>query len=610
MWCFMNLSFKSKIIILITLFIFTLLYMFLFGFNNSVIGVCIVLAAFFNLGNDLSFKPKTSFVKISVLFIVLGIAAYFNNPLTIGACILTFIVVFITTYSSYNIFGSDIYMPYLIMYFMMIYLPVTAEEMPLRILSLLLGAAFIVILNVVVNRKKHYKISRQTVNDMINELDSSIDLKLAGEELTEENFKITLGFYYSLINTFQYKYFSTGPQRSLLNLVKSVHYIGRIVALIDLTENELKYIKDILSRIDVIDAEDIFKGIEFETDEMSIVLLNLEIISKEINKDLTNVNIIPDKNRLKMLLKPLFKLQFTFKSPKFTFAFKMAFIILIWQILALIFNLPFAQWLYLITVPLMIPYVDDLKKTANARFNGTFIAACIFAVIIFAMPYIPISQDILMIAILVILMVILVMKIEDKLIYAITISVISLIMSLMYLSPQEAIVLKLLWVVIGLVVTYFFNFKFKPYSVEKETKNNLLFGYYLNKHSIKSIKDKCLGVESDKRSMIFVVSNIIRKNIEVNDENNRLNSLQIIITDMCNFIVNYMDNHEFSDEFKDNMVDIIDHDNNHGDNSDINEKIISNITEHVKEFYNEETDLIKDFDFESPISADGGDSQT
>ena len=591
----MKLSFKSKIILLITLFVFTLLYMFLFGFNNSVIGVCIVLAAFFNLGNDLSFKPKMSLVKISILFIILAIAAYFNNPISIGACIVTFIVVFITTYSSYNLFGSDIYMPYLIMYFMMIYLPVTAEEMPLRILSLLLGAVFIVVLNVIVNRKKHYKISRQTIDEMIDELKLSVDLKISGEELTKENFKITLGFYNSLINTFQYKYFSTGPQQSLLNIVKSVHYIGRIVAMIDLTEKELKYIKDVLSSIDVIDLEDIFKGIEFETNEMTIVLLNLEIIAKEIKQDFTKVNIIPDKNRIRILLKPLLKLQFTFRSPKFTFAFKMAFIILIWQILALIFNLPFAQWLYLITVPLMIPYVDDLEKTANARFNGTFIAALIFGIIILAMPYVPISQNILMIIILVFFIVVLVMKIEDKFIYAICISVISLIMSLIYISPQEAIVLKLLWVVLGIVVVYFFNFKFKPYSVEKETRNNLLFGYYLNRSSINSIKDKCLGVESDRRTMNLVVSNIIRKNIEVTDENTRLNSLQILITDISNFILSYMDTHKFSDKFKNNLMDIIDNDNNQYDNTDIKEKIISNITVHLKEFYNEENDLMKDF---------------
>ena len=81
------------------------------GSKNAVIGLIMVLAAFMSLGNDLSFKPKTSFIKVLSLLLILGIASYLNNPLTIWGCIFTFIVVFGTTFTSHNLFGTDVYIP-------------------------------------------------------------------------------------------------------------------------------------------------------------------------------------------------------------------------------------------------------------------------------------------------------------------------------------------------------------------------------------------------------------------------------------------------------------------------------------------------------------------
>ena len=54
----------------------------------------IIIAAFMNLNEDLSYKPGLSFVKILGLLLVMGIVSYLNSPITILSCILTFLVVF------------------------------------------------------------------------------------------------------------------------------------------------------------------------------------------------------------------------------------------------------------------------------------------------------------------------------------------------------------------------------------------------------------------------------------------------------------------------------------------------------------------------------------
>ena len=588
----MNQSLKPKIIMMVAMIFFMFFYMMVFGNKNAVIGVTIIMATFMNLGNDLSFKPKTSFIKILFLLLVLGFFSYLNNPLTIWGCILTFIVVFATTFTSYNLFGTSVYLPYLMCYFMMVGIPVSLEMLPMRLLSLVFGAIFIVGLNVIVNGKKEYKLSKTTITKLIDELNNAIDSKLNGDEVFDD-FKVVNGFYLSIYNKLEYKYFPTKTQQAVLNVVKSFQYIGRVIADCDLTETELKYIREILSNIKEIDSGSIFEGIEIESNEMHLVLLNLEIIANEVNKDLTEDKILPDKKTIISLIKPILKKQFSFQSVKFTFAFKMAVMLLIWQLLTLIFNWPFTKWVYFATISLMVPYINDLAYTARTRIQGTLIGVFIFAILIIAMNYIPIAFNVIMMVVMVACMMIMVLKLEDKLILAIVTTIMSVMSALMYIKPPEAIELKVLWVVVGVSVVSLFNYKFLPYSVEIETENNLKSIYKFNMQSIKLIEKKCRGLSSDEKTTLVVVNNIVRENIEITDENRELYELQIKITDICNFILNYLDVNAMSENLKRNLIDIIDNNGQIDDGLNVKEKIIAYSTSHVKNLLDEENTIMK-----------------
>ena len=60
----MNRALKSKIIMFVSMMLFMIFYMVIFGSKNAVIGMMVVMAAFMNLSNDLSFKAKSSFIKM------------------------------------------------------------------------------------------------------------------------------------------------------------------------------------------------------------------------------------------------------------------------------------------------------------------------------------------------------------------------------------------------------------------------------------------------------------------------------------------------------------------------------------------------------------------
>ena len=589
----MNPALKKKVIMFVAMMAFMAFYMVVFGSKNTIIGFVIMLAAFMNLGNDLAFKPKLSFIKVSLLLLILGISAYLNNPLTIWGCILTFLVVFGTTFTSYNLFGSRTYLPYLMCYFMMISAQVTLEGLPMRLLSLIFGAIFIVGLNVIVNRKKDYKLSKATVDKLVGELNHGIDLKLKGKDVSKDSFKTANGLYSAIYNRFEYKLFPSKSQQATLNIIKSVQYIGLGLSEKNFTENELNYIKEVLSKIRQINPEDIFGGVELETKDMAIVLLNLEILANEVNKDLSEGTLLPDRETIKTLIKPILKRQFSFKSPKFTFAFKMAFILFVWQILTLVFNLPFTKWLYFITLPLMMPYVDDLAHMARARIKGTFLGVFIFAIILFLIHYIPVQVNVLSPILFGVCMFVMIVKMEDKFILSTASTIMSVMTALMYITPPKALTLKILWVVIGVIAVSLFNFKFLPYSVEKETENNLKACYDLNTQSINLIKEKCKYVNVDEKTTLLVVTNIVRENIEVTDENKKLYELQIKITDICNFILNYMEIYAPSENLKDNLFDIIENNGKVNDDLNVKDEVIAYSMKYVMNLYDEEKKIVR-----------------
>lgn len=569
-----------------------LFYLIFFGRKNIAVGVMIIIAAFMNLNEDLSYKPGLSFVKVLGLLMIMGIVSYLNSPITIVGCILTFLVVFGITFSSYHLFRSDVYMPYLLCYFIMSANPVTFENFPLRLMALACGAVFIVGLNILLNRDKHHNITKETLDNLVGELNKSIDLKLEGKDVSRDSFKITKEFYLSLFHRFEYKYFPSPKQQSVLNIVKAFQSVGYLLSQSDLSDNELKYIKKVLSEIREIKIEEVFEEIEIETKDMMPILLNLEIIVNELNKDLSDEFTIPHKKTITQLFKLFNRRRFSFRSVKFVFAFKMAVIMLLWDILTMLFNLPFTKWLFFVTVSMMVPYIDDMAYTAQKRIQATFLGIFIFAIILIAMPFIPISQRAVIIIVVVICLFVFVWKVKDRLIRNTVTTLMSVTTSLSYINAPDAIALKILWVIVGVAAVSLFNFKFLPYSVEKETRNNLEICYRFNEKSIDLIKEKCLGGNAKNKTNLFVYESIVRENIQVNDYNRELYNLQFMISNLCNFILSYLDVNGCSDELNNNLLDIIDKDADADEDLDSKESVMAWSMRYAINMFKKEKELV------------------
>ncbi|OED01014.1 MULTISPECIES: hypothetical protein [Methanobrevibacter] len=139
-----------------------------------------------------------------------------------------------------------------------------------------------------------------------------------------------------------------------------------------------------------------------------------------------------------------------------------------------------------------------------------------------------------------------------------------------------------------MIVVTFINYGFLPFSVEKETKNNLKTSYVLNRCFVNLIKLKCEGKNINKTSLL-AVSSMVHENIELTNNNKELYQMQTKTTNISNSILNYIEIYGISSEMKVKIIKVIE---NKG-NFDNHENIILYSINYVVNLLNEEKNLIE-----------------
>ena len=121
-----------------------------FGQQNSLVGVVIVIVALMMLRKDLSDRPVYNIMVLSVMFSCMALGAHISlmDPF-LGLCVnlvLVFCLVLVTTRDLF----APIHFPFLLGYAFMMSTPVPTQDLPLRVSALLVGAVLIVGLNVLI----------------------------------------------------------------------------------------------------------------------------------------------------------------------------------------------------------------------------------------------------------------------------------------------------------------------------------------------------------------------------------------------------------------------------------------------------------------------------
>ncbi|MGL4849804.1 MAG: FUSC family protein [Clostridium sp.] len=503
----------SKTITFVLIFIFILLFKGFFGAENTLIGVTTITGALLFLERNLARRPFKYLFELIVVNVALGFLAYFAGINFILGFICNFIAMFFIGYIfSYEV-RANMYVPFGLQYVFMLAVPVELSGMNNRILSLIFGAIFIMVLQILFNKDMLKKSGDRELKKLVG---------LARKILIEKDDKKCK----SLIDNFDK--ISIGLKETVYNSRKEEFYIesnGR--AILDI----ILFLKDIISReegkesceekiIVLKEIEEFLNG----NKEFHILLenryidnnLDLKVICKLLERLKLNKRDVDKKDRIQISRTKEFKKHLNRNSMKFRYAMKLGLSIGIVGALVQYFNIFQGKWILFTIFALIQPYSEQGMIKTKQRVEGSLIGA-VLALIIFTVVQNPMIQSYI------------VMFVgyldcyhktyKEKMIY-VTISAVG--SSLILGGTFKMVASRIVLILIGVLVSVIFNKFVLPYSIEdakrdlakmyrengermivqieKENKEGLLENHYV------------IGTLIEKKLGEFDFTNIIKEN--------------------------------------------------------------------------------------------------
>ena len=516
----MNKTIKSTYhYILILLFVAS--FAVLFGKRNFIVPVIVIFVTLYTMNSDLWFTPKVSFIKILVVLWSCAIVAFINTPNNIVGLILGFLLVFFVTSSSFNVLTSDTHVAYLLGYVMFMNNPVSLEKLPIRLIALAVGVLIILLLNRMLHKSKYPSSGYELITELLDDLTEVIDAKLNNTEYKSRIPKINNNISTIVFENLQYKYVNNFARESATTICKNIYYIYELINNDTLTEKELGFVKDEI--IKVKNHEKIVIDDNIKSDSLLIILLNLGILESEINnleQDVENTYELSN-------MVPFLKRTLSFSSLKISFALKLAFLLSFWEAIELMFNLPYLKWLYLTSLVVLVPYTDYISVKSRRRIKAIMIALVLFVLFllifygdhsIFTLLNLDISKSTISLVFVLLIVLFAVRFYRDSLKRIISLSLLSLVSALRYMSVEMAVYLKVVSLILVVIVANILTKYIWPYSIRKETVNGVSLFKQLNEELYDLLLKQLHEEKTLSKAGIIVSSNLMSERINENNE--------------------------------------------------------------------------------------------
>ncbi|MGL5615764.1 MAG: FUSC family protein [Sarcina sp.] len=463
------------------------------GSDNAFVGVAIVHGATMLFDKDLTANPFKNMGKFFVIYLYIGIFPFLASLNIYIGLIINFLALFFITYSLVYDLKKSIWAPFVLGYLFLLVNPIPISDLPKRLLGLSLGSLFLIITQLIVNKNKSKKVLQKSLRDLVFEVSSKIILLSRGENLTKEEKKISSAIenIVNIINERKSNYF-------YINSIDNIRlnfslYMERLnYSLYELTHN----LDDDLYRAFLIDLSILLNKIllfveEDKADEMIIKeidfftssyekLLSYDYSAYEIIQNISmlrfsinNFNEVKDEHRkskdlnnyLKISKKSAFqsilKLNFNANSIKFSYAFRLSFLISVSYFVVQYFKIPFGEWITITLYAVVQPYAENSKERFLQRFIGTTGGILLFVFIILVFH----SSAIQIIIFLILYYVYMFLKDYDKKIICITAIVLG-VFFMLGKNPYEAIFYRFFFMAVGIFIGYLGTKYIMPFDSE------------------------------------------------------------------------------------------------------------------------------------------------
>lgn len=380
----------------------------IFGKENLLIGIGSISIAITMIGQNYKSNKIQTFITLSVIQLILGLGAYISGYSSIIA---TFVSLSIS-FSIYYIFSNETKASkssaFMTLYVLLLYSPITIEQLPKRLIALIFSSLVIMCLYFILSRYNFKKITNSQIINTIDLINKQLDLIKEGQVIEEFNKNASI-----LLKNIELNIYDSIEKNKKLSI--EVYKKEVVVLLLKKINTSLNYIKE--SEID----ETLFKNLKFVLDDIKLYILekisdnelkerfikydsnfdikslnsdlktynyyNLRLAIKELYKQLDNEFIIQnlrEKISLRLQLKTdidILKNNFSMSSLRFNIAVKASILIATSIFIVNYFNIYEGKWIVLTLSILLLPYAEQSSKKALDRVIGTVIGAIIFGLI-------------------------------------------------------------------------------------------------------------------------------------------------------------------------------------------------------------------------------------
>ncbi|MGL4912498.1 MAG: FUSC family protein [Romboutsia sp.] len=397
-----NKDFLTKTLTFIVNSIFINVFAKVFGMSNTMIAVSIVVIALTLVSIDLKEDIFIKVLWISISLIILGSSASIALLNPILGLVVNLIIIFFIVYYTMDNYKSPMYFPFILSYiFMLMSSPATIEMLPLRLLSIVIGSGYILLIQLVLNKNRFSKTVIGTRKGIIFSILQQIDNIIDGNYNNNLNSNVN-----NLVNTkvkaiydtrLKYKYI-THKNIGNLEVCLSLQNLNKSLAVFkdkkELNTEERKFLLEIKKVMILSDKY-------FHGQEESISIEQIDYHINKIIKDTKNKNLIniiktikDFKNYLKLrkqedsdiidkkeilLFNALKKIDI--KSVSFKFASKLSISISLVIFLVTILDLKYGRWIIFPMISIIQPYYDFTAKKAFNRVGGTLLGIIMFTII-------------------------------------------------------------------------------------------------------------------------------------------------------------------------------------------------------------------------------------
>lgn len=372
----------------------------MFGISNTIVAVCIVVIALTLVMIDMREDIFRKTFLISGAIAILGVGASFASMNPIMGLVLNIIILFAIVHQTVDNYKAPMYFPFVLSYvFMLMSAPVTYKELPLRVVSIIIGSVYVLLAQLVLNRNRFEKtisgtrqgiilnIKQQIDNILDSKYDDTINSKVDG--LVNTTVK-------AIYDTKSKKKYITEKNKGNLDIALILHKLNKQLITFEnkasLRDDERKQfikIKEILDLVNKFFENNFRKDKVIEDIDLIITGFsshsqddNLISIINELPKYLKLTQEHTDKSLWKndSIIKNAFK-QIDIKSLAFKFALKMSISVSVIIFLIDTFNIEYGRWIIFPMIAIIQPYYDVAFKKAINRIVGTILGIILFTVI-------------------------------------------------------------------------------------------------------------------------------------------------------------------------------------------------------------------------------------